>query len=63
MAIASTLPAPMPPSIACFCSSVPKRLYAPATIMLTPNAPIGAMPRAVSSRNRQRSIMPPPEPP
>ena len=31
--------------------------------MLTPKPPIGAMPRAVSSRKRHRSTIPPPDPP
>ena len=36
IAIASTRPSVMPLRISCFCSSVPKRSYAPATISETP---------------------------
>ena len=44
-----------PPRISCFCSSVPKRSYAPATISVTPCRPIGSRPRVVSSSSRHRS--------
>ena len=36
IAIASTLPRAIPPRMSCFCSSVPKRWVAPATISVVP---------------------------
>jgi hypothetical protein len=63
IAIASTDPFAIPPRTRSFCSSVPNRLVAPATIRVVAYPPIGARPREVSSMKRQASSMVPPEPP
>ncbi|HLL85949.1 MAG TPA: hypothetical protein VK387_01405, partial [Thermoleophilaceae bacterium] len=63
MAMASAPPSATWPSRRCFCCSEPKQASDPTTISVTGYAPIGASPRAVSSRNRHASSRPPPEPP
>ncbi len=63
IAIAMTSPRAIAPSMSRFCSSVPKRSYAPATIRLTLIPAIGSSPWVDSSSSRQRSTTPLPAPP